>query len=187
MVVAGALLAGIGAWQVAAWTTVVEPGSLSNHGAGASLPDCVPSEDIWAMFGADEDVVVVQSVRNSSRWPVTLTSTDPEMYRFEPMSDDEKYDHLYVSNPVDGPPDPSATSDRVVIPPDREAMLWIINPQSDVRLDDGWHIYRSAAVRLRALGIEREFRLPFRGGLTVGGEEATTGRLDRALQEACEA
>lgn len=187
IVLAGVLLAGIGAWQVAAWTTMVEPGSMSNSGAGATLPDCVPSDDTWAMFGTEEDTVVVQTVRNSSRWPVTLISTDPEAYRFEPMADDYLDDYLFVSDPVDGPPDPAATSDRVVIPPGREATLWVINPLGDVRIGSGWRTFDSAPVKLRALGIERDFDLPFRAALAVGGDEATTGRLDSALQEACEA
>jgi hypothetical protein len=187
IVVAGVLITGIGAWQVAAWTTVVGPGSMSDSGAGATLPDCVPGDDIWAMFGTEEDAVVLQTVRNSSRWPVTLISTDPEAYRFEPMADDDLEDLLFVSNPADGAPDHAATSDRVVVPPGREAALWVINPQGDARIGSGWRTFHSAPVKLRALGIERDFDLPFRAVLAVGGDEATAGRLDSALQEACEA
>lgn len=181
-----ALIAGVVAWLVAALTARVEPGSASNSGAGATLPDCVPSDDIWSMFGNDEDVVVLQTVRNASPWPVTVISTDPDAYRFEPMADDHLDDYMFVKDPVDGAPDATETSDRVVIPPDREAAMWIINPQGDADRSGGWRLFDGAPVKLRALGVERDFYLPFRGTLTVGGNEATAGRLDRALQAACE-
>jgi hypothetical protein len=140
------------------------------------------------MFGAEEDVVVVQTVRNPSRWPVTVISTDPDVYRFEPMADDWRGDYTFVSDPAEGAPDRGDTSDRVVIPPDREATMWIINPQGDLSISpDGWHLYEGTFVTVRALGVERELYLPFRGAVSVGGRESTTTRLDRALQAACEA
>ena len=186
-VVIVALVVSVVAWQLAARTAEVEPGSFSNSGAGATLPDCVPSDSgIWSMFGTDEDVVVLQTVRNFSPWPVTVISTDPEAYRFEPMADDFREDYTFVQDASDGPPPTTETSDRVVIPPDREAAMWIINPQGDLPPADGWRSFDGAPVKLRALGVERDFYLPFRGTLTVGGDEATAGRLDRALQEACE-
>lgn len=181
-----ALVAGIAAWQIAARTAEVEPGSSSNSGAGATLPGCVPSDDIWSMFGNDEDVVVLQTVRNPSPWPVTVISTDPEAYRFEPMAEDFRGDYTYVGDPVDGPPDAAETSDRVVIPPDREAAMWIINPQGDLSYDGGWGLFDGAPVKLRALGVERDFYLPFRATLAVGGGDASAGRLGKALQAACE-
>lgn len=184
--VVAALVAAFVAWQIAARTTEVEPGSASNSGAGATLPDCVPDGGIWSMFGTDEDVVVLQTVRNPSRWPVTVISTDPEAYRFEPVTDDPRDDYLFAKNPTDGAPAAAETSDRVVIPPDREAAMWIINPQGDLAYSGGWRTFDGAPVRLRALGIERDFYLPFRGTLSVGGSEATAARLDRALQAACE-
>jgi len=187
MVAVGALIAGLAAWQLAARATEVEPGAFSNSGAGATLPDCVPDESgIWSMFGTDEDVVVLQTVSNPSPWPVTVISTDPEAYRFEPMADDFRGDYTFVQDASDGPPSATETSDRVVIPPDREAAMWIINPQGDFSSDGGWYTFSGAPVKLRALGVERDFYLPFRGTLTVGGTEATAARLDRALQEACE-
>jgi hypothetical protein len=188
-VVVAVLAVGLVGWQIAARTSVVEPGSSSHSGAGATLPDCVPHVDdaIWSMFGNDEEVVVLQTVRNPSRWPVTVISTNPEAYRFEPMADDFREDYLYEGDPADGPPPTSATSDRVVIPPGREAALWIIDPQGDLPTSGAWLMFSGAPVKLRALGVERDFYLPFRGRLTVGGDEATAARLDRALQEACEA
>ena len=187
-VVAAVLVAGVVAWQIAARTTEVEPGSFSNSGAGATLPDCVPSENgIWSMFGTDEDVVVLQTVFNPSPWPVTVVSTEPEAYRFEPVADDFRGDYSFVGDPVEGAPSMIETSDRVVIPPGREAAMWIIDPQGDLSSDGGWRFFEGAPVKLRALGVERDFYLPFRGMITVGGTEATASRLDRALQEACEA
>lgn len=186
-VVIAALVAGVVAWQLAARTAEVELGSFSNSGAGATLPDCVPSDSgIWSMFGTDEDVVVLQTVHNPSPWPVTVISTDPEAYRFEPVADDFRGDYTFVSDPVDGPPPMAETSDRVVIPPGREAAMWVINPQRDLSSSGGWRTFEGALVKLRALGVERQFYLPFRGTLSVGGTEATAARLDRALQQACE-
>lgn len=184
-VVVAVLVAGVVAWQIAARTSEVELGSASNSGAGATLPGCVPADEIWSMFGNDEDAVVVQTVRNPSPWPVTVISTDPEAYRFEPMADDFRDDYLFIKNPADGAPDASETSDPVVIPPDREAAMWIVNPQGDNSYTDGWGLFDGAPVKLRALGVERDFHLPYRGKISVGGDEATTDRLDRALQEAC--
>lgn len=187
LVVAGVLVAVVAGWQVAARTTEVELGSFSNSGAGATLPDCIPSDSgIWSMFGNDQDVVVLQTVRNSSRWPVTVISTNPEAYRFEPMADDLRGDLTFVENAAEGAPDTTETVDRVTIPPDREAAMWIIDPQRDLSSDEGWYTFDGAPVRLRAFGVERDFYLPFRGTLTVGGNEASAARLDRALQEACE-
>lgn len=182
-----ALIAGLVAWQVAARTARVEPGSLSSSGAGATLPDCVPGDSMWAMFGSDVDVVVVQTVRNPSQWPVMVISTDPEVYRFEPMADDWRGDYTLVSDPAEGAPDRADTSDRVVIPPDREAAMWIVNPQGDVQLgDEGWHGYSDAPLRIRSLGVERDVRMPYQGMVYVRGRE-DIGRLGKALQEACDA
>jgi hypothetical protein len=139
------------------------------------------------MFGTDEEVVVLQTVRNPSRWPVTVISTNPEAYRFEPMADDIRGDYTFVQNAAEGAPDAAETSDRVTIPPGREAAMWIIDPQGDVPTAEGWSTFGGASVKLRALGVEREFYLPFQGTLAVGGSEATAARLGRALQEACEA
>lgn len=182
-----ALLVGVVAWQLVARTVArVELGSFSHNGAGATLPDCVPGDGTWSMFGYDEDVVVVQNVRNPSPWPVMVISADPDAYRFEPMADQARDDHATVASPAEGMPDPAATSDRVVIPPDREAVMWIINPQGDRSSEaGGWITFDGAPLTIRALGVEREFYLPFRGMLSVGGAEATAAGLDHALQEAC--
>ncbi|MFJ3407900.1 hypothetical protein [Promicromonospora sp. NPDC090134] len=184
--VALALVAGVAAWQIAARTAVVGLGSGSHSGAGATLPDCVPGEGLWALFGTDEDVVLVQTVRNASPWPVTVISTIPDVFRFEPMADDFRDDYLYLKNAADGAPDRSQTSDRVVIPPDREATMWIVDPQGDLPISGGWMVFDTADLTVRVLGVERELPLPLQGMIAVGGAEPTAGRLDRALQEACE-
>ncbi|GHH79657.1 hypothetical protein [Promicromonospora soli] len=182
-----ALIAGVVAWQVAARTAGVERGSFSTSGAGTTLPDCVPGDSIWAMFGGEEDVVVVQTVRNPSQWPVMVISTDPEVYRFEPMADDWRGDYTLVSDPAEGAPDRADTSERVVIPPDREAAMWIVNPQGDVPLwDGGWYGYSDAPLRIRSLGVERDVRMPYHGMIYVSGKEGI-GRLGKAMQEACDA
>ncbi|MGW2093744.1 hypothetical protein [Promicromonospora sukumoe] len=181
------LVAGVAAWQVAARTARVEPGSFYSTGTGARLPDCVPGDAIWAMFGTDEGVVLAQAVRNPSPWPVTVSSTDPHVFRFEPIAEDELDDVVLVNDPLDGEPDRSQTSARVVIPPGREAALWIVDPQRERTISSGWMMFDVAELKLRALGVERRFSLPLAGTIAVGGADLTTRQLGRDLQEACDA
>ncbi len=187
MVLCLVLVAGAAAWQVAARTARVEPGSFYSTGTGARLPDCVPGDAIWAMFGTDEDVVLAQAVRNPSRWPVTVSSTDPHVFRFQPVAEDELDDGLLVNDPADGEPDRSQTSARVVIPPGREAVLWIVDPQREMTISSGWMLFDVAQLKLRALGVERKFSLPLAGTIAVGGTEPTTRQFGRDLREVCDA
>jgi hypothetical protein len=178
-----ALLVGIGAWQGVARIGRIETGSASNSGAGMSLPSCVPSGEIWAMFGRDEDVVVVQTVRNPSLWPVTVTSTEPDVVRFEPVSDDPMDDLLLDKDPRGGAPD--TTVEQVVIPPGREAAMWIVDPPGNGGSERGsWYGRFGTEVTLGSLGVERRVSVEFPGGLYIGGIRDTAA-LGKALEEAC--
>jgi hypothetical protein len=181
-----ALLVGIGAWQGVALIGRIETGSSTNS-FGVSLPDCLPSgDDHWTFFGADDDVVVGHTVQNPSPWPVTVISTDPDVYRFEPMGDDAWDDTTFADRSADGGA-PDGTQSAVVIPPGRSAAMWIVNPQGDVPLgsDSTWQGYDGAPLRIRSLGVERDVRMPYQGTLWVSGR-ADVDRMGKAMQEACE-
>ena len=182
-----ALFVGIAAWQGVARIGRIETGSASNAGAAMSLPSCVPGGDNWAMFGRDEDVVVVQTVRNPSMWPVTVTTTEPDVIRFEPVSDDPTDDLLLDKDPRAGAPE--TTVEQVVIPPGREAAMWIVDPLGGERRGsedepEAWYGRSGTPVTLGSLGVERQVYVEFPGWLYIGGIRDTT-ELGKALEEAC--
>ncbi|MEV0892003.1 hypothetical protein [Promicromonospora sp. NPDC050262] len=181
-VVVVALVAGIGVWQYAARSTRIVAEGVTLSG-GMAFPDCLPRMAL-AVYGTSDDVVVGQTLRNPSRWPVTVTSSDPEVYRFEALSDDPD-DHSAVSS-ADGA-EPADTSGQVVLPPGREATMWIVDPQRGSVQDSGvWYSFDEVPVTLRTLGVERESSLQLPGTLYVGGGK-DGDQLGAALQEACDA
>ncbi|MFJ3407901.1 hypothetical protein [Promicromonospora sp. NPDC090134] len=182
-VVVVALVAGIGVWQYAARSARIVADGVTLSG-GMAFPDCLPRMAL-AVYGTRDDVVVGQTVRNPSRWPVTVTSSDPEVYRFGALSD-EPGDDTAVSAAPDGAA-PADTSGQVVLPPGRAVTLWIVDPQRGSVQDSGvWYSFDEVPVTLRTLGVERESSLQLPGTLYVGG--GTDGdRLGAALQEACDA
>jgi hypothetical protein len=178
-----ALFVGIAAWQGVARAGRIETGSASMSG-GLVLPACIPSEGFWASFQADEEVVVAHTVRNPSPWPVTVISTDPEVYRFEPLEEDPADDMLFATSPSDGVP--AGTKSSVVVPPGREAGMWIVNPQGDMSIGPlGWRYFDGAPLRIRSLGVERDIYVPYHGTLHVGGGSRGSDKLSKALEEAC--
>ncbi|MFC8799781.1 hypothetical protein ACFT2C_18755 [Promicromonospora sp. NPDC057138] len=181
-----ALFVGIAAWQGVARIGRVETGS-STSSFGTSLPDCLPSGDDWTLFGGDDDVVVAHTVRNPSPWPVTVISTDPDVYRFEPVGDDRRLDDTRFANRSADGGAPDGTQSAVIIPPGRSVAMWIVNPQGDVQLgNDTWQGYEGAPLRIRSLGVERDVNMPYRGTLWVSGRE-DIDRMGKAMQEACDA
>lgn len=86
-----ALLVGIAAWQGVARIGRIETGSAALSD-GLDLPDCIPQGGYWTSFSTDEDVVVAHTLRNPSPRHVTVISTDPEVYRFEPLNEDPALD-----------------------------------------------------------------------------------------------
>ncbi|GAA2243437.1 hypothetical protein GCM10010413_52820 [Promicromonospora sukumoe] len=183
-VVVVALVAGIGVWRYAARSAQVEASGVTRH-AGMALPDCLPDMAL-AVYGGGDEVVVAQSVRNVSPWPVTVISQDPEAYRFEALSDDPA-DDTAVTGGTDGGA-PAGTSDRVVLPAGRGVTMWIVDPQRGSVQESGvWYEFDQVPVTVRALGVERESSLRLPGTLYVGGGADGGDRLGEALQEACDA
>jgi len=178
-----ALFVGVAAWQAVARIGRIETGSASMAG-GLVLPACIPHDDFWASFHEDEEVVVAQTVDNPSPWPVTVRSTDPEVYRFEPLDDDPVDDMTFGGSPDDGVPDGTVRS--VAIPPGRSVGMWIVNPQGDTSMGPfGWRYFDGAPLRINSLGLERDVYLPYHGTLYVGGSQGSD-ELSSALQEACQ-
>jgi hypothetical protein len=181
-----ALLVGIAAWQGVARVGRIDtgPATLSEH--GLDLPDCIPQDDYWTSFGTDEDVVVAHTLSNPSPWPVTVISTDPEVYRFQPLSEDPAMDNTFAAIDVDGSPE--GTQSSVVVPPDRSVVMWIHNPQGDIVRGSGVrYIFDGAPVKVRSLGVERAIVVPYQGTLYVGGGSRSSEELSAALEEACTA
>ncbi|MFI2490341.1 hypothetical protein ACH47X_25755 [Promicromonospora kroppenstedtii] len=182
-VVVAALVAGIGGWQYAARNAriVAEGATLSG---GMAFPDCLPRMAL-AVYGTGDDVVVGQTVRNPSRWPVTVISSDPEVFRFEALSDDPADDTTVSS--ADGAA-PAGASGTVVLPPGRGATMWIVDPQRYSVQDAStvWYEFDGVPVTLRTLGVAREASIRLPGTLYVGGGKDGE-RLGAALQEACDA
>jgi hypothetical protein len=181
-----ALLVGIAAWQGAARIGRIDTGFATLSERGLVLPDCVPQDGYWTSFGTDEDVVVAHTLHNPSPWPVTVISTDPEAYRFQPLGEDPAKDHTFAPSDVGGTPE--GTRSSVVVPPDRSAVMWIHNPQGDiVRGSDVQYSFDGAPLKIRSLGVEREIVVPYRGTLYVGGGSRSSEELSAALEEACTA
>lgn len=180
-----ALLVGIGAWQGAARIGRIVTGPATMAAGGLDLPECVPHDDYWTSFSSTEDVVVAHTVSNPSPWPVTIISTDPEVYRFEPLDEDPVQDHVF-GEATDGIPD--GTLSAVVVPPDRSVAMWIDNPQGDtIQGSTVRYSFDGAPLRVRSLGVEREVYVPYQGTLYVGGGSRDSAELSEALAEACEA
>ena len=178
-----ALLVGIGAWQGVARIGRIDTGSAT-LGGGLGLPDCIPVDGYWTSFGTDEDVVVAHTLDNPSPWPVTVISTDPEVYRFAPLNEDPALDIVLEGSVAGVVPDGTLSS--VVVPPGRSVAMWIVNPQGDVSLGSTtWHGFDGANLRVRSLGVEREVYVPYQGTLYVGGGSRDSAELGKALQEAC--
>lgn len=178
-----ALLVGIAAWQGVSRIGRIDTGAAS-IADGLDLPDCIPHDDYWTSFATDEDVVVAHTVRNPSPWPVTVISTDPEVYRFEPLSEDPALDEVFAGSVAGRVPE--GTQSSVVVPPGRSAAMWIVNPQGDgLRGSTVRYSFEGAPLRVRSLGVEREVYMPYNGTLYVGGGSQNSAELGKALEEAC--
>jgi hypothetical protein len=181
-----ALLVGIAAWQGAARIERIDTGFATLSERGLVLPDCIPQDDYWTSFGTDEDVVVAHTLHNPSPWPVTVISTNPEAYRFQPLSEDPAMDHTFAASDVGDLPD--GTQSSVVVPPDRSVALWIHNPQGNIiRGSSVQYSFDGAPLKVRSLGVEREIVVPYQGTLYVGGGSRSSEELGAALEEACTA
>jgi hypothetical protein len=177
-----ALLVGIALWQGVARLGRIETGSASLS-AGLGRPLCPPTCDYWAGFDETEDVRVAHTVSNPSLWPVTVISTDPEVYRFEPLDDDPAQDISLIDGPIGCVPE--GTQSAVVIPPGREAAMWIVNPQGGTKMGpDGWRVFDGAPLRIRSLGVERDIFMPHPGTIYVLGSRDSE-EFTNALEAEC--
>jgi hypothetical protein len=178
------LLVGIAAWQGVARIGRIDTGSATLAG-GLDLPDCIPEGDYWTSFGTDEDVVVAHTLGNPSPWPVTVISTDPDVYRFVPLNEDPVLDEMFEGSVAGVVPD--GTQSSVVVPPGRSVAMWIDTPQGDeLSGSTVRYSFDGAPLRVRSLGVEREVYVPYQGTLYVGGGPQDSAKLGKALQEACE-
>lgn len=180
-----ALLVGVAAWQGVARIGRIETGPATMSD-GLDLPDCIPQDGYWTSFATDEDVVAAHTLDNPSPWPVTVISTDPEAYRFQPLSEDPALDSMFAYSVAGVVPDGTLSS--VVVPPGRSVALWIINPQGVVvRGSTVRYSFDGVPLRVRSLGVEREVYVPYQGTLYVGGGSRDSAELSEALAEACSA
>ncbi|GHH79661.1 hypothetical protein [Promicromonospora soli] len=177
-----ALLVGIGVWQGVARVGRIETGS-SGMSSGLGRPPCMPRCDFYAAFDETEDVVVAHEVSNPSLWPVTVISTDPEAYRFEPLDDDPAQDISFVDSHIGCVP--QGTQSAVVVPPGRSVAMWVVNPQGGTKMGpDGWRLFDGARLRVRSLGVERDVFVPHPGTLYVDGSRGSE-EFTNALEGVC--
>jgi hypothetical protein len=178
-----ALFVGIAVWQQGvARLGRIETGS-SGMSSGLGRPPCMPRCDFYAAFDETEDVRVAYEVSNPSLWPVTVISTDPEVYRFEPLDDDPAQGISFTDGPAGCVPE--GTQSAVVIPPGREAAMWIVNPQGGTKMGpDGWRVFDGAPLRIRSLGVERDIFVPHPGTIYVLGSRSSK-EFTSALEAEC--
>lgn len=178
-----ALLVGVAAWQGAARIGRIDTGPAM-MADGLDLPDCIPQDGYWTSFATDEDVVAAHTLDNPSPWPVTVISTDPEVYRFAPLQEDPALDSVFGGSAAGVVPD--GTQSSVVVPPGRSVALWIINPQGNIVSGSSVrYSFDGVPLKVRSLGVEREVYVPYQGTLYVGGGSRDSAELSEALAEAC--
>lgn len=177
----------VGVWWAVSAQGVVETGS-SSWSPGYRDECSFPDNDVWTLFPADEDVVAVQTVRNSSPWPVEVVSDRPDVFRFGAV-----YTELATFPSTDGVvPAPEQTTDRAVVPAGEEVLLWITEPfPEDGSMLDGTERINSrlgiagADVRVWSLGIPHDARVEFHGSLWQSTLAADSAPFQRELGEMC--
>lgn len=177
------VLLGVTAWQVAARTARIEPGGVSWVDGGLVVPDCVPTGNLWASFDEDEEVLAAQTIRNSSPFPVTVTSQDPATHRLEPRGD-EPYEQGSITGTSGDVPE--AAEGSVVVPPGQDVTLWIHDPQGETLGSSSvWYTFDGVSLTVRALGVERDVWVPFSAGVLQVGGPQDSADLGRALEAVC--
>ncbi|MFE7407214.1 hypothetical protein [Isoptericola sp. NPDC057559] len=180
------VVAAVAVWWALSATTAVRAGSFSSVGPAGHEDQCsFPDDDFWALFARDEPVVAEQTVRSDARWPVEVTSLRPDVFRFEPLARGPSDPFMSAK---DGAPSAAETSDRVVIPPGREATLWVVGwPWDDgVPIDGEARMgVDSAPVRVRALGISRDTEIDLEKSLWLSGLDSGSDEFRNQVQELC--
>ncbi|MFE5308466.1 hypothetical protein [Isoptericola sp. NPDC056605] len=189
-VVGAAVLAAaaLGGWWGLSASADVELGSMYSSGAGYRDECTYPDEGFWALFAADQDVAVVQTVRNDARWPITVTSLLPDVFRFGAVAADPRDDFAF--DPSDGPP--PGTTETVEIPPGREVAMWVVGPWGRLEADanrGGPAGMRTgiehAPVRVRSLGIARETDVQLEKMLWVSDLDLGSRQFQDEITELC--
>lgn len=160
---------------------------MSSVGPAGHQDQCsLHDDDFWALFARDEPFVAAQTVRSDARWPVEVTSLQPDAFRFGRLAADPSDDGTFSA--ANGLPPASETSDRVVIPPGREATLWVVAwpGGDDVTIGDGARVGLSVApVRVRALGISRDTEVDLGKTLWLSGLSSDSDEFHSLVQELC--
>jgi hypothetical protein len=183
-----ALATGGACWWALSASADVELGSMYSSGAGVRDECTYPDEDFWALFAGDQDVAVVQTVRNTARWPITATSLLPDVFRFGAVAADPRDDFAF--DPSDGPPPDAA--DTVEIPPGREVAMWVVGPwgRMDADVNNGGATgmrsgIEHAPVRVRSLGISRETDIPLEKTLWISDLDRDSAQFQDEITELC--
>ena len=189
VLVVGALVllaAALAGWWGLSASATVQSGSFQSGTTGHPDECAFPDDDLWALYARDEEVVAMLTVRSDSRWPVEVTSLRPDVFRFERQVAGPGDGYVFHDT-ADGPPAEAETADRVVIPADSEAALWIVSPLddgapvgTDVRVGVG-----QAPVRVRSLGIARDTTIDFDQTLWVSGLDSGSAEFRGQLEGLC--
>jgi len=192
-VVGAAVLAAaaLGGWWGLSASAGVELGSVSSTGAGFTDECTYPDEGLWALFAADQDVAVVQTVRNDARWPITVTSLLPDVFRFGAVAADPRDDYGF-RDPADGPPPEADTTAEVEIPPGREVAMWVVGPWGPMDADMRYGAAVSsrtgiehAPLRVRSLGIARKSDLQLGHMLWISDLDLGSDQFRAEVAELC--
>lgn len=182
-VVVALVAALVNAWATATRQAVVA-GSQTNIGSGVWLHKCWPRYEVDVVYPSSEDVVAVQTVRNDARWEVEVVSQDPEAFRFGTLTEHHR-DEVSLPAVEGGAPDDEATSDRVVIPPGHEAVMWIVDPFQGVPTSGSHHGIVTVPVRVGSLGVSHETEIELSYPIWVSGGDFDGDRLEAKFDEAC--
>lgn len=169
---------------VAETRQAVVAGSRAHIGTGVWLNSCGPGEGDGAVYPSSDDVVAIQTVRNDARWEVEVVSKEPEAFRFGRLAEHRR-DDVRLPEFEAGLPD-AETSDRVVIPPGREVVMWIVDPLQEVTFSGGYSAISTVPVRVTSLGVSHETTIELHHPIWLGGGEFDKDRLEAAFEEVCD-
>ena len=179
------------AWWALSSSAEVRIGSFSSTGAGYTDDCAYADEDFWAVFAQDQDVAVVQTVRNDSRWPLEVTSLLPDVFRFGAVADDPREDAMIPDPRTVASPE-AETSDRVEIPPGREVAMWVLGPWGTADADTSYGSDQGgragierAPVRVRSLGIARATDIDLEKTLWVSSLPSDSDQFRGEVAQLC--
>ncbi|WP_460704884.1 hypothetical protein [Myceligenerans halotolerans] len=184
MIAVAVVVALVAMWLVETRQAVTR-GSGANFGEGVHVRGCGPSAGDSVVYARGEDILAVQMVRNQGRWAVEVVSKEPGTFRFGRLAE-RPQDDVTLQNPRDGAPDGEETSDRVVIPPGREVVMWIVDPFPEEPMGPGSYITVSTApVMVSSLGVAQEAEIELYHPIWMSSSAFDKDRLEAAIDEAC--